>query len=43
MIPDLPPDAVYVRWGRFQAAVQGRLALIVIALIVAAIVFASVL
>jgi hypothetical protein len=24
MIPHLPPDALYIRWGRFQAAIQGR-------------------
>jgi hypothetical protein len=28
MISNLPPDALYIRWGRFQAAIQGRLAII---------------
>jgi hypothetical protein len=33
MIPKLPPDALYIRWGRFQAAAQGRLALVVVVII----------
>jgi hypothetical protein len=41
MIPNLPPDALYIRWGRFQAAIQGRLALVTVALVAIALIISS--
>jgi hypothetical protein len=37
MIPEnQPPDALYIRWGKFQAGAFGRPAIVALALIVAA-------
>ncbi len=39
MTPEqLPPDALFIRWGHFQAGAFGRLAIVVLACIVLALV-----